>query len=271
MATYWGGSPWGSRGWGGGWLLSEITLTAKRGTIAFRTGGILNLTAKESVLSLYSSGGYALNVFEGVAKRGTLTITGLSGSLGDFVGTAKKGVLSILGYTSTSGTFAGVAKRGILTIKQLSILWGCTVICLDNVVNTDYDNFEFDSFAVKDGNVLAANSDGIYVLTGSDDNGTDIGVTIETAQDDLGIGELKSVPDVYVTYNGGPVVVSAINQSDVRTGFEVEATTKMRTKRARVGQGVEQLLWGIRLVSQDGASIDVDRIEMRPYGKDGRV
>lgn len=271
MGTYWGGSPWGSRGWGGGWFVSELTLTSKRGTLSLQAGGILNLVAKGSILDIHGTLGYALNKFEGIAKRGTLVISGLHGVTGVFAGIAKRGTLVVSGYSSTSGDFAGIAKHGTLSISQLSILWGCTVLCLDNVANSDYDNFEFDSFAVKDGNVLAANVDGVYVLDGSDDDGTDIGVTIETAQDDLGVGELKSVPDVYVTYNGGPVVVKAINQASVRTGYEVEATTKMQTKRARVGQGLEELFWGVRMENQDGGLIDVDRIELRPYSRDGRV
>jgi hypothetical protein len=272
MATYWGGRGWCYGGWAGGSVLEAeaLDLTAKRGTLTLQSGGILNLISKGSVLDIHGTLGHALNVFEGTAKRGTLTITGLQGAAASFAGIAKRASLSMLGYSSTSGDFAIVAKHGTLSIKQLSILWGCTALCLDNVANSDYDNFEFDSFAVKDGYVLAANSAGVYVLSGSDDDGTEIDITIETAQSDLGAGELKSVPDVYVTYNGGPVVVKAINQSNVRTGYEVEATTKMQTKRARVGQGLEQLLWGIRLENQDGALTDVDRIELRPYGN-GRV
>lgn len=270
MATYWGGSPWGSKGWGGGWFVNSLALTAKRGTLSLQSGDILNLVAKGSILDIHGTLGYALNRFEGIAKRGTLSIIGLRGGVSTFAGVAKRASLSMLGYSSVSGGFALVAKHGTLSIGQLSILWGCTALCLDNVANSDYDNFEFDSFAIKDGYVLAANSDGVYVLSGSDDAGAYIDVTIETAQSDLGTGGLKSVPDVYVTYNGGPVVVKAINQSNVRTGYEVEATTEMQTKRARVGQGLEQLFWGIRLESQDGNSTDVDRIELRPYGV-GRI
>lgn len=273
MDTYWGSGGWCYGGWAGGPAISTNIFagTAKKGTLSLRSGSILNITAKKGTFSLVGVGGANVNALAMVAKGGTLVVSGINGTIGDFVLAAQRGTLNVLGFSSTSGTLAMVAKHGVLSLKQLAILWGCTALCLDNVANSDYNNFEFDSFAVKDGYVMATNASGVYLLTGSDDAGTNIDVTVETVQDDLGAGELKTVPDVYVTYKGGPVVVQAVNQSNVRTGYEVEATTEMRTKRARVGQGVEKLLWGIRLTNQDGGSLDVDRIEMRPYKRSGRI
>ena len=272
MATYWGAGAWALGGWGGGGLSAgAISLTAKHGTLVLQNGGILNIAAERSVLSIAGIGGNYLNVLAMTAKRGTLIVSGLNGTIGDFILSAKRGTLSLSGFNSTLETLNIVAKHGVLSLKQLAILWNCTALCLDNVANSDYNNFEFDSFAVKDGYVLAANASGVYLLSGTNDNGTDIDVTIETVQDDLGASELKVVPDMFVTYKGGPVVVQAVNQSSVRTGYEVETTTKMKTKRARVGQGVEELLWGVRLTNQDGGSLNVDRIEMRPYKRSGRI
>jgi hypothetical protein len=270
MGTYWGGGLWAARGWGGGGI-NNISFTAKKGMLSIRRGGILGLTAKRGTLSIIGSGGDNLNVFNVSAKRSTLTISGLHGVLGNFDVSAKKGTMTLAGYSSTSGDFDAVAKRGLIYFDPISATWNCVALCLENAANSDYDNFEFDSFAAYAGYILAANSDGIYVLTGADDDGTNIDVTVETAQDDFGVGELKSVPDIFITYNGGDITVSAVNESTVRTGYDLEATTRMRTKRARVGEGVEELFWGTRVENNDGNSTDIDKIEMRPYKRSGRA
>jgi hypothetical protein len=214
------------------------------------------------------------NAFNVSAKRATLTLTDLIGSLGSFGVSAKLGTISISGFDSTSGSFAKDAIQARLVVTGFAgtvDTYECIVMCLDNAANSDYDNFKFDSFAPYGSEVIGANSDGIYLLTGSDDAGTDIDMVLETLQDDFGMGELKSVTDIYVTYKGGPITARAVNEDDERATTVLELTDDMKTRRTHVGRGIERIFWSAKVINNDGISVDVDRIEIRPYRLSGRT
>ena len=112
MATYWGAGAWALGGWGGGVVSDNLLIaTAKHGTLVLQNGGILNIAAERSVLSIAGIGGSYLNVLAMTAKRGTLIVSGLNGTIGDFILSAERGALSLSGFNSTLETLNIVADR----------------------------------------------------------------------------------------------------------------------------------------------------------------
>ena len=112
--------------------------------------------------------------------------TGLSGALGTMGVTLP--VLSIVatGQPQRSAVanitlpFFYINAHG--ETKQATAPFKVLAMNLKNFAVTEYENFDFNSFAEFNGIFLGAKEDGIYPLVGSDDQGTDIDAKITTGK-----------------------------------------------------------------------------------------
>lgn len=139
------------------------------------------------------------------------------------------------------------------------------------VVNTQtlglsrYQGYNFNSIA---GN-LGARDDGVYLLEGDDDAGTEIDAYFETGLLDFGTAQRKTIPDVYLalTSDGNTMLKVTTSQdgSLVTDWYEVRAVyTGPDNTRYKPGKGLRARYWKFRLENVDGSDFDLSDAEVLP-------
>lgn len=137
------------------------------------------------------------------------------------------------------------------------------------VLNTDtgegpfpYSNFDFNSIFESEGRIFLTSSLGLFELTGTDDNGTDITAYFETVQDDFGISEMKNIPEIIVGLKG-QVSLKTTHDGHYSSAHSLNNTNNhLISKRAKLGLGMRQRYWGVRVTNVAGSSFQVDELEL---------
>lgn len=138
-----------------------------------------------------------------------------------------------------------------------------------------YDNFPFNSLATSNEKFYGAADDGIYLISGDDDDGTNIDISIKTGLLDFGERRSKRVHDVFlgVRTSGDLVLKVTADEQGVRTEawYEVVDHGEQDNHRAKVGKGLRGVYWGWELVNVDGADVDLDNLQLYPLTLSRRV
>lgn len=143
---------------------------------------------------------------------------------------------------------------------------------LATVLNTDtdalwhYDNYGFNSFNDN----LGAKDDGIYLLSGHDDYGSNIDASFDTAYTHLGSRGLNRLSGgLYLGLaNDGPVrikVTTSRNGVAEEDWYEETKTLgAYDTSRVNVHDGVTSHYWKFSVSNHEGSAIDLDTLHMYP-------
>lgn len=133
-----------------------------------------------------------------------------------------------------------------------------------------YDNYPFNSFAFAGNKYLALTDSGLYELTGSDDDGTNIDTVIRTGLENFGSNQKKSIPWAYFGYtSSGRILFKTITTATgkkVENWYELEARTADDDTETRVniGRGLRSVYWQFELTNIDGAEFEFDDIQLMP-------
>jgi hypothetical protein len=144
---------------------------------------------------------------------------------------------------------------------------------------TSYSNVNFNSFCqMPDGRYYGAMPDGLYLLEGDDDAGTDIAAHVRAGLENFGTQRMKRMPMMYVGYRtNGDVLLKVVTTSpegDKREDiYKLEQRTAdaMRESRVKIGRGLKSVYWGFELANVDGADFEIDSVEFFPMVLDRRV
>ena len=142
-----------------------------------------------------------------------------------------------------------------------------TVWALNMDVNgaTRYEGYDFNSFAEIDGLYYGAKYDGLYLLEGPDDNGTDIAASVNFGNLNFGTIARKALPYLYcgVASNGKLVLkVEADGQTyyyDVRDNTEL-----LKAHRFELGKGLRASYYDTTIMNDGGTAFDLAEIEFFP-------
>jgi hypothetical protein len=140
------------------------------------------------------------------------------------------------------------------------------VMNLKNKLVSFYQNYNFESVGIFNGVPIGCDpASGLYLLSGADDNGTDIAASILLGDYAFGINNIKTNPEFFVNYSGnGEVQVSAtIDQEDDTNGpYEVPAPheTKVQTRRAIIDQGLRGSHWQYLIENIQGSQVTIQNI-----------
>ncbi len=132
---------------------------------------------------------------------------------------------------------------------------------------TRYTGWAFNSLAGFNDLYFGANDDGIYLLDGTDDDGSAIAMTIETGMSDLGTSHLKKMDRVWIQYEAdGHAILTAITDGDTRTEYDLPATgsTGAHNTYVKIGKGLKSTYWGFALANADGSYLRLDVLEPKP-------
>lgn len=137
---------------------------------------------------------------------------------------------------------------------------------------TEYTNYNFNSMSGD----LAANSTGIYSLTGDDDDGVNINASFKTGLMDFGNSFMKQIPYAYLGMSSdGRMILKVIS---VNNGNKKERWYEMRqtnaasgNTRLKFGKGVKASYWQFELANKNGSDFEFERIEFTPLVLKRRV
>lgn len=139
---------------------------------------------------------------------------------------------------------------------------------------TEYTNFSFNSFALFNGETLAAGSGGIYALSGANDAGADIEARVRLASMDLDLAELKRIEEALLSYRSdGRMVLRVVVEDGLTYEYVVEPTGRTGIYQARVkpGKGLKLNYITLELANFEGAAFDFDALRILPVALSRRV
>lgn len=129
---------------------------------------------------------------------------------------------------------------------------------------TRYTGFSFNSFATVNGTVLAAASNGIHTITGTNDNGAAIAASFTTGHLNFGSKSSVTVRSMFVSYRAAGSVQVTVEVDDAQSNvYMLDATRVSGVYRSRVkfGRGAKGQYWQFTMANTGGADFSIDQIE----------
>jgi len=141
----------------------------------------------------------------------------------------------------------------------------------ENRARTQYLGYNFNSMCRFDGAHYGAKEDGIHLLDGSDDAGTDIEASILTGITDFNSDSEKRVMKAYLGMRNDGNIVLKTTVTDAVDGlkreywYEVSDTsTGVRTSRIKMSRGLKAAYWQFEVSNKDGSDFELDLLELIP-------
>lgn len=135
---------------------------------------------------------------------------------------------------------------------------------------TEYDNYEFNSFAKLGDTYVGASSSGLYELVGDDDDGTDIIARIKSGFAQWAGTRFTILKGVYLGVRGeGEFVLRVITGDDKTYNYTV-AAKDMKSTRVRMGKGIRSRYVRFELIST-GQDFDLESVEFIPLMAERRA
>lgn len=180
----------------------------------------------------------------------------------------------------TSATLAGgLSISGVLTEAMVvSVLFGFAGDeFVGYVVNAEgafpassYTNWPFNSYAQLGTKTYAAQEDGVYEITGSDDAGTNISAYITTGFLDFGSSSQKRIRSVQLGYTADDEMRLYVRTEEGGTlkeyWYEAAPLTAdtPREHVIKIGRGLKSMYWQFKLINTAGGDFNIDVVRLYP-------
>ena len=128
-----------------------------------------------------------------------------------------------------------------------------------------YEGFDFDAYAVIGQDYLAARGDGIYLLDGEDDNGTDIDAIATIGRTDFDEPVMKRVTAAFLGLNSaGQAHLTLRTDQGVTSGpYKLRQTpAASTTERAKFRRGIKSRYWEVDIENVDGGDLQLKTMEL---------
>ena len=168
-----------------------------------------------------------------------------------FAGTATApeiGKLVGRGFKTDLGFAASLVGRGFQTLSTITATFGneIKVAFVMNIANSQvsrYTNYAFNNIVMVGKKYYGVKTDGLYLLEGTDDQGTDIIGSITSKDDDFDDKFSKNIPFVYLGCDDAKIAVTP-TVDDVEYPTYVESFDGRKVKMAR---GIKGRYWRLRI------------------------
>lgn len=267
-------------------LVGTLAVTGLAGTV-----GTLAVWSPVLVPALSgSAAGIGILALTGPLARPTVTF--VVGGVGTFAGTGRIVVPSLAGlvgqvgtisesllvptliavsygpYTGTLGGYLPVVILDAALFETITAAYRAWALNTRRRALTEYDNFNFNSFAQFNGKIVAAGPSGVFELSDQDDDaGTDIAADILTGAQDFGTTFNKRVPRIYSGYSAtGPLEFRTTVSKDGTRVYLLpyNGQNALQQRRVPVGRGPKSRYWQFGIMNRDGADFTVSDILVYP-------
>jgi hypothetical protein len=124
---------------------------------------------------------------------------------------------------------------------------------------TEYSNYTFDRIVRLHGDYYGIRQDGVYLLSGDDDNGVRINASFKTGRMDMGTAHLKRVPYVYMDSQDKTVIQPFVE--NVAIG---KFDSNYEGRRTRLARGANGRFWAFKVNNVAGGKMDIRSLELYP-------
>jgi hypothetical protein len=135
---------------------------------------------------------------------------------------------------------------------------------------TQYENYQFNSYAEFGNQYLGASSSGLYALDGDDDAGTDVVGTLRSGYSQFAGSKLAALDAAYIGVRGGGDFIFWLHTAAGESYEYTASADSMRTARVALGRGLRARYLAFELVST-GQDFDLDAVELMPLDLARRV
>lgn len=135
---------------------------------------------------------------------------------------------------------------------------------------TEYQNFEFNSFAQIGHKYLGTSATGLYELDGDDDDGTDVIAHIKSGYAQFGGSKYSSFKAAYLGIRGDGNIILKLDTGDGKSYTYQTVIQDMQSTKVRLGKGLRARYFSFELIST-GSDFDLDTIEFIPLVAQRRV
>lgn len=198
------------------------------------------------------------------ASAPTLSATALTGTISSMIFRAATPIMEASGYPAYTITFAGAAPAPRLDSTLSSAIlenYRTWVLNTRKGVIGEYDNFEFNSYGVFNGKVIACGPAGLFELGQQDtDAGVPIDATATLGQESFSSSLHKRVPRIYLGHSAtGDLHFSTITvEGGTRTYLlKWNGLHGTQQRRIPVGKGPRSRFWQFSVSNIDGAAFDL--------------
>jgi hypothetical protein len=134
----------------------------------------------------------------------------------------------------------------------------------DNFGVTGYGEYPFNSFAKIDGKYYGANSNGLYLLEGSNDDGEAIPAKVMLAATDFDEPRKGTIRDAWLGLRSdGEVFFKTLADDNKERWYRTHATNEhLDRTRVKLSRGVRSNYWQVGLENIDGADFELSNIEL---------
>lgn len=210
------------------------------------------------VIVLNSAGQVSTTLSLTYAQLMTFLTTGLQ--------TGSLSVLGTLGFTMNSNmqvsSLESIAGAVGADINSAGAVW---VVNLETNASSQYDDYGFNSFFLRNGEYYGVANDGIYLLSGNDDAGVPIRAEIDFAKSNLGTANAKTVSEVYMGVNSkGILVLKAVYDGEVQYYQARMSNASMSNTRFEIGRGARGTYWQFSLLNQNGEDFSISDVTFMP-------
>lgn len=268
-----------------------LAITTKMATVEFhQPGSVGQLYIEARIPRLVLTGGSAvsgqLNI---IAKLPTISLSSVESPFGYLNVKPKPARVALTGYipsvgvlniktkparVNLTGYVPAVGSLNIKTVMPRLQLWylvytsetRAIVLNTETMSVVEYDNFPFTSFAEYEGKIYAAGPDGLYVLEGTDDDGTKINALGVPGLLDFGTTNLKRVDDVIMDFEGPGMKITAFDDGENTVGTRTVVSSLksgVHTERWKPGRGAKSRAWGFKFENVNGGELSLKDIEAR--------
>ncbi|MEX2600444.1 MAG: hypothetical protein WD355_02270 [Balneolaceae bacterium] len=174
--------------------------------------------------------------------------------------------------TSFEQTSEGIAEAG-LTLPRLYVTAfmdnGTTLSTTVWSLNTEtfdvsnYVNYGFIGFCKIGSNYYGVKTDGIYLLEGSTDAGSNIVAVFLSGDDDFGTEHNKRMDKAYVGYEADGDIVLTANGKEYPLQREI-ATSGIKNSRVSLAKGIKSRYWNLGIKNVEGSDFHINELGILP-------
>lgn len=249
-------------------ILDELTISD-----ALSSTGVFNLTVEETlqIIDLIQNH-YGLNISDSLNAADSFTnIATLYDTLSDSLNAADALTATLTAYlTITDGLVVvdiinsnGIFYETISDTIQLNVLieidseiYECFVLNTPQFFPSVYSGFNYNSYTVFNNRIFAANSTGIFELTGTDDNGSVIHTGVQLQETDFGTIAKKRIRKGFLGISGTtPVISMEATDTEIKRTYSISDNGEVSAVRDVVGRK-----WKLSVMDFD----ELDSIELVP-------
>ena len=135
---------------------------------------------------------------------------------------------------------------------------------------SEYENFEFNSFAPHGTRYLGASATGLYALDGDDDDGKSIIGSLKSGFMQFAGSRFSGFRAAYIGVRGPGQYAFKLETSDGKTYTYGVDVRRMETTKINLGKGIRASYFAFELTSE-GQDFDIDFVEFVPARANRRV